>query len=173
MPRVAARNTTYRRPQQGNKRMGRILEFITVNVAVHDLDGTLAKWRALGLANLPAAHLPDPPAEITDATLPIGPSGAVSVIVPTGPGSPVQRFLDRRGEGAYSIAVRVDSLAEVMREWTAAGIEWALTEPYQFPPGSEAGRYIPEGLKANWVKPSSLNGVMLEVFEFVGVVKNR
>ena len=35
-----------------------------------------------------------------------------------------------------------------------------------FPPGSRAGRYIPERLKANWVKPSSLNGVMLEVFEF-------
>ena len=26
--------------------------------------------------------------------------------------------------GAYSIAVRVDSLPEVMAEWAAAGIEW-------------------------------------------------
>ncbi len=153
--------------------MGRILEFITVNVATRDLDGTVAKWRALGLPSLPAVHLPDPPAEITDVTLSIGSAAAVSVIAPTGPGSPLQRFLDRRGEGAYSIAVRVDSLAEVMREWAAAGIQWALAEPYEFPPGSPAGRYIPERLKANWVKPSSLNGVMLEVFEFVGVVEHR
>jgi hypothetical protein len=153
--------------------MGRIIEFITVNIATRDLDGALAKWRALGLANLPAAHLPDPPAEITDVTVPIGPSGAVSVIAPTRPGSPLQRFLDRRGEGTYSIAVRVDSLAEVMREWAEAGVEWALAEPHEFPPGSPAGRYVPERLKANWVKPSSLNGVMLEVFEFVGTVEHR
>jgi hypothetical protein len=153
--------------------VGRILDFITVNVATRDLTGTLAAWQALGLASLPVVHLPKPPAEITDVTLPIGPVGAVSVIAPTGPSSSVQRFLDRRGDGAYSIAVRVDSLAEVMREWTAAGVDWALAEPYEFPPGSPAGRYVPERLLANWVKPSSLNGVMLEVFEFVGAVERR
>jgi hypothetical protein len=153
--------------------VGKILEFITINVATRDLDGTVAKWRALGLPSLPALHLPDPPAAITDVTLSIGRAAAVSVIAPTGPSSPVQRFLDQRGEGAYSIAVRVDSLAEVMREWALADIQWALTEPYEFPPGTSAGRYVPERLKANWVKPSSLNGVMLEVFEFVGAVELR
>jgi hypothetical protein len=153
--------------------MGKILEFITVNVATRDLDGTLAKWHAMGLASLPPVHMPAPPAEITDVTLPLGPSGAVSVIAPTGPGSSVQRFLDKRGEGAYSIAVRVDSLAEVMREWMTAGIEWVLPEPHEFPPGNAAGRYVPELLKANWVKPSSLGGVMLEVFEFVGKVEHH
>jgi hypothetical protein len=153
--------------------MGKIIEFITVNVATRDLDGTLVKWHAMGLASLPPVHMPAPPAEITDVTLPLGPSGAVSVIAPTGSGSPVQRFLDRRGEGAYSIAVRVDSLAEIMREWAEAGIQWVLPEPYEFPPGNAAGRYVPERLKANWVKPSSLNGVMLEVFEFVGKIEHH
>jgi methylmalonyl-CoA/ethylmalonyl-CoA epimerase len=152
--------------------MGKILEFITVNVATGDLEGTLGKWRAMGLATMPPVHMPSPPAEITDVTLPLGPTGAVSVIAPTGPGSPVQRFLDKRGEGAYSIAVRVDDLAEVMRDWAAAGMQWVLPEPYEFPPGNAAGRYVPERLKANWVKPSSLSGVMLEVFEFVGKVEH-
>jgi hypothetical protein len=95
------------------------------------------------------------------------------VIAPTGPGSPVQRFLEKRGEGAYSIAVRVDSLEEVMREWAATGIQWVLPEPYEFPPGNAAGRYVPERLKANWVKPGSLGGVMLEVFEFIGKVAHH
>ena len=44
--------------------VGKILEFITVNVATRDLDGTLGKWRDR-LTNLPAAHMPEPPAEIT------------------------------------------------------------------------------------------------------------
>ena len=151
--------------------MGAIIEFITINVATHDLDGTLAKWRTIGLATLPPAHMPQPPAEITDVTLPLGPSGAVSVIAPTGPASPVQRFLDKRGEGAYSIAVRVDNLHEVMREWSDAGVQWVLSAPYEFPPGTPAGRYLPERLKANWVKPASLGGIMLETFEFVGNVQ--
>ncbi|MBV9735356.1 MAG: VOC family protein [Acidisphaera sp.] len=146
--------------------MGRIIEFLTINVATGDLDATLAKWRRLGLASLPPAHMPTPPIEITDVTVPLGPAGAVSVIAATGPGSPVARFLARRGEGAYSIAVRVDSLADVMREWDAEGIQWVRAEPFELPPGSPAGRYLPRRTLVNWVKPSSLGGIMLEVFEF-------
>lgn len=153
--------------------MGKILEFLTVNVATPDLDGALAKWRKLGLTSLPPAHMPQPPIEITDVTLPLGSSGAISVIAPTGPGSAVQRFLQKRGAGAYSIAVRVDSLSEVMAEWAAAGIDWVLPEPQQLPPGTPAGRYRPERLRINWVKPSSLGGIMLEVFEFGGRVEHH
>ena len=148
--------------------MGQILEFLTVNVATPDLEGTLEKWRKLGLTALPPARMPQPPIEIIDVTLPLGPLGAISVIAPTGPGSPVRRFLEKRGAGAYSIAVRVDSLAEVMREWAAAGIEWVLPAPQELPPGTPAGRYTPERLRVNWVKPASLSGIMLEVFEFTG-----
>ena len=153
--------------------MGKILEFLTVNVATPDLDGALAKWRKLGLTTLPPAHMPQPPIEITDVTMPLGASGAISVIAPTGPGSAVQRFLQKRGAGAYSIAVRVDSLPEVMAEWAAAGIEWVLPKPQQLPPGTPAGRYRPERLRINWVKPSSLGGIMLEVFEFGGRVEHH
>lgn len=115
--------------------MGKILELLTVNVATQDLEATLAKWRKLGLATMAPAHMPQPPIEITDVTVPVGALGAISVIAPTGPGSPVQRFLDKRGAGAYSIAVRVDSLAEVMRDWASAGIEWVLPGA----PGAAAG----------------------------------
>jgi 4-hydroxyphenylpyruvate dioxygenase-like putative hemolysin len=153
--------------------MGKILEFLTVNIATADLDGALAKYRAMGLRTLPPAHMPEPPAEITDVTLPIGPMGSISVIAATGPGSPVKRFIDKRGEGVYSIAVRVDSLAEVMEEWAAAGLQWVLPEPYVFPHENPAARYVPEQLKVNWVKPSSLGGVMLECFEFVGEVREE
>jgi len=151
--------------------MGKIIELITVNVATREVDGVLARWHAIGLGSLAPVHMPAPPAEIVDVTLPIGASGAVSVIAPTSANSPVQRFLDRRGEGVYSIAVRVDNLGEVMRDWAAEGVQWVLPEPYEFPPGNPAGRYRPERLKANWVKPASLGGVMLECFEFAGRVE--
>lgn len=150
--------------------MGKILEFLTVNVAVSDIDVAAAKYKAIGLPALPPFRMPAPPAEIVDVSIPVGPMGAVSLISPLGPGSPVKRFLDKRGEGVYSIAVRVDSLDEVMAEWSAIGMAWVLPEPYEFDSGNPAARYIPEKLRVNWVKPSSLNGVMLECFEFVGAV---
>lgn len=153
--------------------MARILEFLTVNVATADLEDSLARYSAMGLSTLPPSHMPEPPAEITDVTLPIGDAGSISVITPTGDGSPVKRFLEKRGEGVYSIAVRVDDLEEAMREWAAAGMEWVLDAPYEFPPGNPAARYVPERLRVNWVKPSSLHGVMLECFEFVGQVREH
>jgi methylmalonyl-CoA/ethylmalonyl-CoA epimerase len=153
--------------------MGRIIEFLTVNIATDNLDAALAKWRGLGLASLPLSHMPDPPVEIDDITLPLGEAGAVSLIAPTGPSSPVRRFLDRRGPGAFSLAVRVDSLSEVMAEWRAAGVEWVLPSPQLLPPGTAAARYRPERLKVNWVKPKSLGGIMLEVFEFEGRIEQQ
>ena len=153
--------------------MGRILEFLTLNVATDDIQAALARWRALGLVALPLAHMPEPPVEIDDVTLPLGNAGAVSLIAPTGPGSPVRRFLDRRGPGAFSLAVRVDSLSEVMEEWGKAGIEWVLPAPQLLPPGTPAARYKPERLMVNWVKPASLGGIMLEVFEFEGRVEQQ
>jgi hypothetical protein len=149
--------------------MARILEFLTVNVATRNVDETVTKYRNLGLSALPAFPMPDPPAEIVDVSLPIGEQGAISVIAPTGPGSPVQRFIDKRGEGVYSIAVRVDDLQAAMREWP--GVQWVLEEPFEFSSGNPAARYIPDRLRVNWIKPSSLNGVMLECFEFRGNVK--
>lgn len=153
--------------------MGKILEFLTVNVAVENADAAAAKYKAMGLAALPAFPMPEPPAEIVDVTIPIGPIGAVSLIAPTGPGSPVRRFLEKRGQGVYSIAVRVDSLDEVMAEWSAAGMTWVLREPFEFASGNPAARYVPERLRVNWVKPSSLDGVMLECFEFLGTVEQH
>lgn len=149
--------------------MAKILEFLTVNIAARDGSSVAAKYRSFGLSALPAFPMPDPPAEIVDVTLPIGEQGAVSIISPTGPGSPVQRFIDRKGEGVYSIAVRVDDLEAAMKEWP--DVQWVLPKPYEFSSGNPAARYVPEKLRVNWIKPSSLNGVMLECFEFIGKVE--
>lgn len=149
--------------------MARILEFLTVNIASRDGVALSEKYRSFGLPALSAFPMPEPPAEIVDITLPIGEQGAVSIISPTGPNSPVQRFIDKRGEGVYSLAVRVDDLDGAMREWP--GVSWVLDKPYEFASGNPAARYVPEKLRVNWIKPSSLGGVMLECFEFVGDVK--
>ena len=60
-----------------------------------------------------------------------------------------------------------------MQEWRRAGIEWVLPAPQELPPGTPAGRYMAERLRVNWVKPASLGGIMLEVFEFGGRVEEQ
>lgn len=149
--------------------MARILELLTVNVAVKDLDEGVAKYLRMGLTPHPPNRMPEPPAEITDVSVPMGETGAISLISPTSDTSPLAPFLARRGEGAYSVAVRVDDLAEAMREWSH--VDWVLPEPYTFPPGTPAVDNLPDQLLANWIKPKSLNGLMLEVFEFRGAVR--
>ena len=151
--------------------MAKILEYITINYAVADLDAAVATFSALGLGNVAPNVMPDPPAQITDVTFPLGAEGALSLVAPTDPTSTVQKFLERKGEGMLSFAVRVDDLSTLMAEWSAHGIEWVLPEPYVFPTGTAAARYRVETLKANWVKPGSLHGMLMECFEFCGTVE--
>jgi len=152
--------------------VGKILELLTVNIAVDSLDRTVPLYEHLGLEHVPPEVMADPPAEITDVSFPFPQGGAVSLIEPTSETSPVARFLERRGPGVYSVAVRVDNLLEVMEEWRVRGLEWVLDEPYVFVDGG-AVQYRVERLLMNWIKPKSLNGTMLEVFEFQGDVREH
>src|SRR5688572_21086078 len=111
--------------------MGKILELLTVDIAVRDIDEAVNKYRRMGLPTLPPHHMPEAPIQITDVTVPMGSSGAISLVSPTADASQVKKFIDRRGEGLYAIAVRVDNLKEVMSEWSAAGVNWVLPEPLE------------------------------------------
>ncbi len=146
--------------------MARVLELMTVNVAVRDQGGAVSKYRQMGLHAHPPNVMPEPPSQITDVSLPLGDCGAISVIAPTDERSPVQSFLDRRGEGIYSIAIRVDDLREAMSEW--GHLDWVLPEPFVLPEGMPVLDMLPEKALANWIKPNSLHGVLMEVFEISG-----
>ena len=135
------------RSGSGVSQWGEIIEFITVNVATHDVEAALAmardRPRQPGAGAYAGAARGNRRRDVAH-----GASGAVSVIAATGCfagaafSRPARRggLLDRGARG---------NLAEVMREWAAAGVQWVLPEPYEFPPGNPAGRYLPERLKAN------------------------
>lgn len=149
--------------------MVQILELLTINIAVESLERTIPKYEGLGLSHVRPVPMPEPPAEITDVSFPVPKGGAVSLIEATGPTSPVARFLEKKGQGVYSIAVRVDDLGGAMQEWGTLGLRWVLDEPAVLHDAPVVDRMV-ERLLMNWVKPSSLDGVMLEVFEFQGAV---
>jgi hypothetical protein len=69
----------------------------------------------------------------------------------------------------YSFTVRVDNLLEAMAEWKANGLEWVRPEPIVLH-DAEVPPYRVERFLMNWIKPSSLEGVLIEVVEFAGTV---
>jgi hypothetical protein len=150
--------------------MARILEFLTVNIAVESLDKSIPRYQALGLSHITPAEWPEPPIQMTDVTFEVPPTAAFSLIEPWKGEGPVASFINKRGPGVYSIAVRVDSLEEAMREWSAAGLTWVLDTPAEVP-GGRAARYVADRVTVNWVHPRSFGGVLLEVFELHGSVR--
>ena len=145
--------------------MHKVTEFLTVKVAVSSMADMQSRYEAIGLTSLPASPWPDPPIEMTDVTVEFPHSQtAISLIEPWKGGGAVGRFIEKRGAGIYSIAVRVDSLECAMQEWAALGFEWVLDTPAEVP-GGRAARYVADQVLVNWVKPKTFGGVLLEVFE--------
>lgn len=147
--------------------MARLVELMTVNVAVESVDAAARIYSAIGLEPLVAERLLEPPAQVVDLSLRAPTGGAVSLIEPTTPESPVARFLARRGPGLFSLTFRVDDLTAAMREWQ---VEWLYPEPLTWH-DTKAIAYRVETLLLNWIMPRSLGGVLLEVFEFRGRVE--
>ncbi|MFG1360495.1 VOC family protein [Xanthobacter pseudotagetidis] len=139
-----------------------ILKIGTINVAVSD---AMAAGRLFSRLGLPArqadlVRLPERPAQINYLQSPVGES-SLSFVEPSDPGSPVARFLERRGEGLFSLSIEVRGLKELMAAWRAAGVAWVLDEPMRF----TAGPGRPEGGAANWTRPRTTLGMIIEVIE--------
>ena len=139
-----------------------ILKIGTINVAVRD---AMAAGRLFGDLGLPTrqaelVRLPDPPARISYLQSPVGES-SLSFVEPADPESPVARFLERRGEGLFSLSIEVRGLEALMAAWRGRGVEWVLDAPMRFAPAP--GR--PEGGAANWTRPRTTLGMIIEVIE--------
>lgn len=82
-----------------------------------------------------------------------GPEDRLELVTPARPGSPIERFLERRGPGLHHIALRVDEpLPDVLARLRAEGIE---------PAGEiEASS---DGRPCVFLHPSSTGGVLVEL----------
>jgi methylmalonyl-CoA epimerase len=104
--------------------------------------------RALDAAELPLSEMPS-----GVAVGRFGPGARLELVTPAGPGSPVERFLQRRGPGLHHIALRVDEpLPDVLARLRAEGIE-AVGE---IEPSSD-------GRPCVFLHPSSTGGVLVEL----------
>lgn len=84
-----------------------------------------------------------------------GPDAALELVVPARPGSPVERFLERRGAGLHHIGLRVEEpLEALLPRLEAAG--FAVVGPVE--PSSD-------GRPCVFLHPSTTGGVLVELVQ--------
>ena len=71
------------------------------------------------------------------------------------PGSPIEKFIAKRGEGLHHIAVRVDNLDETLERLKAFGVRLIDSVP----------RRGAHNTRVAFIHPSSMHGVLLELVE--------
>jgi methylmalonyl-CoA/ethylmalonyl-CoA epimerase len=124
-----------------------------IGIATRQLDDALALWRdALGLQI-------DLTEEVTEQGVRVAMLQAgetrIELLEPLTPGSPVGRFLEKRGPGIHHIAMGVSDIHASLAELKACGAR-LIDET----PRTGAG-----GCLVAFVHPESTNGVLLELVQ--------
>ncbi len=122
-----------------------------VGVAVPDIEAALAFYRdVLGLA----PHPPENADGATIVSLSLGES-EVELLAPRDPGSPIAKFLERRGPGIHHICYRVPDLDQALEACRRGGYRLVDEKPR-----TGAG-----GRRIAFVHPEATAGILLELTE--------
>ncbi len=124
-----------------------------VGIAVRDLEGALGFFRdALGLE----VEAPEEVASqhVRAQFVHTGPA-SLELLQATADGSPISKFLERRGPGLHHITLRVDDIRQALAHLRARHVKLIDEEPR---PGAE-------GASIAFIHPSSANGVLVELKE--------
>ena len=124
-----------------------------IGIATPKIEDALAFWRdALGLTVVHTEEVAEQGVRV--AMLPVG-EPRVELLEPTHAGSPVAKFLAKRGAGVHHIAVRVEDIRASLARLKAGGARLIDEEP----------RVGAEGCLVAFVHPSASGGVLLELVE--------
>jgi methylmalonyl-CoA/ethylmalonyl-CoA epimerase len=123
-----------------------------VAVCVADIDGALARWKAL-LGVDPVAREIVESQKTEAALLPIGET-SLELIAPRGNDS-LSRFLDKRGPGLHHVAIEVEGIDQAL----------ALLKSLGVPLIDETARTGARGHKVAFIHPKATGGVLVELVE--------
>jgi methylmalonyl-CoA/ethylmalonyl-CoA epimerase len=131
-----------------------------IGVATRSLDDSLKFWRdALGLEVTHTEVVEEQGVRV--AMLPVG-EPRIELLEPTHAGSPVAKFLEKRGAGIHHIAVRVDDIRATLQSLKESGARLI----------DESPRVGAGGCLVAFVHPATAGGVLLELVEHTDSVIN-
>jgi methylmalonyl-CoA/ethylmalonyl-CoA epimerase len=124
-----------------------------IGIAVRSIDEAKKFWvDTLGLKYLRTEDVPDQKVRV--AVLAVG-EATVELLEPTAADSPVQKFLDKRGEGLHHLTFATANLAGQLQVLKVANIGLIDEEP----------RIGAGGARIAFVHPKSAHGVLIEMCE--------
>jgi methylmalonyl-CoA/ethylmalonyl-CoA epimerase len=124
-----------------------------VGIAVKSIDEAKKFWvDTLGLKLSHIEEVPEQKARV--AVLKVGET-TIELVEPTSPDSPIQRFIEKRGEGLHHLTLQTDHLAERLKSLKDANV--ALID--------EKPRLGASGAQIAFLHPKSAHGVLVELCE--------
>lgn len=130
-----------------------LTEIDHVAIAVHDLEAAVGWHRHVFGAEVVHRERVEPDG-VEEAMLAVADS-YIQLLTPTRDGSPVGRFLARRGEGIHHIAYRVDDCAAALAQAVAAGARPVDARPRR------GGR----GTTVAFLHPAGAFGTLIELVQ--------
>ena len=124
-----------------------------VGIAVHSLEAALLTYQQrLGFTLQEVVLIEQQKVRV--AVLPSG-DGRIELMEPTAPDSPIQRFLEKRGEGVHHLCFQVEDIRRKIEELRSASLQLISM-------ASDTGL---EGRKIAFLHPKSTHGVLIELVE--------
>lgn len=125
-----------------------------IGIAVEELESSLERWaKAFDFEFSQIEVLPHRGVRVAYLFPEKGP--AIELISPLGEDSPINKFLENRGEGIHHLCFRVKDLKKLMAELKERGISFLTDEPVCGAGGSQIA----------FIHPKVLNGVLIEFKE--------
>jgi methylmalonyl-CoA epimerase len=124
-----------------------------VGIAVKSIDEAKKFW--VDTLGLKLSHIEEVPEQkVRVAILKAGES-TIELLEPTSPDSPIQRFIEKRGEGLHHLTLETDKLAERLQELKGANVALINEQP----------RIGAGGARIAFLHPKSAHGVLVELCE--------
>lgn len=121
-----------------------------IGIAVRDLQKAIKYYEeVLGLKCYATEEVDDQ--QVKTAFFMVGDT-KIELLESTNIDSPIEKFIEKKGEGVHHIAFAVENVSEAQKEAEAKGIQLIYKEP----------RKGAEGLHINFLHPKFTNGVLTE-----------
>lgn len=123
-----------------------------IGIAVRDLEQSLDLWTSmLNLEIRGIEEIMERGVKLAHLELEEGPS--IELVTPCGEDSPLEKFLDEKGEGIHHFSLEVENVESVMQKLKAQGIQFVHDKPQK---GAE-------GSLIAFIHPRNFNGVLIEL----------
>ena len=124
-----------------------------VGIAVKSIDEAKKFW--VDTLGLKLSHIEEVPEQKARVAILKAGNTTIEFVEPTSPDSPIQRFIEKRGEGLHHLTLQTDNLGEQLKKLKSANVGLIDEQP----------RIGAGGAKIAFLHPKSAHGVLVELCE--------